>query len=69
MSDIALPWLLFNVDYLFNCTYEINNENIFCIATDNVFATAGYNGLDWMWVSQLVDWVGLDLAKWTHVQL
>jgi len=21
------------------------------------------------WVSQLVDWVGLDLAKWTHVQL
>jgi len=21
------------------------------------------------WVSQLVDWFGLDLAKWTHVQL
>jgi len=28
--------------------------------------------VDWIgleWVSQLVDWVGLDLAKWTHVQL
>ena len=24
-------------------------------------------GLDW--VNQLVDWVGLDLAKWTHAQL
>jgi len=21
------------------------------------------------WVSEFVDWVGLDLAKWTHVQL
>jgi len=43
-----------------------------------------YNGLDWMWVrmcmvimnwigldwvSELVDSVGLDLAKWTYVQL
>ena len=28
--------------------------------------------VDWIgldWVSQLVDWDGLDLAKWTHVQL
>jgi len=24
-------------------------------------------GLDW--VNQLVDWVGLDLAKWTHAKL
>jgi len=53
-----------------------------CIATDSVFATAGYNGSDWMWVGihmVIVDWiglgqsasglVGLDLAKWTHVQL
>jgi len=29
--------------------------------------THGHRGLDW--ISQLVDWVGLDLAKWTNVQL
>jgi len=34
--------------------------------------THGHRGLDWIgldWVSQLVDWVVLELAKWTHVQL
>jgi len=28
--------------------------------------------MDWIgldWVIKLLDWVGLDLAKWTHVQL
>jgi len=29
-----------------------------------------HRGSDWIGsVSEFVDWVGLDLAKWTHVQL
>ena len=62
MSHIALLWLLFIVGYLINYTYEIDNENIFSIATDSVFATARYSGLDWMWVGihmVIVDWIGL----------
>ena len=42
-----------------NCIY---NESIFCVATDSVVATAGYNGLDWIWVGihmVIVDWIGL----------
>jgi len=53
--------------YLVNCSYYIENENIFVL---QCFATAGT--MDWIgldWVNQLVDWVGLDLAKWTHAQL
>jgi len=29
--------------------------------------TRSYHGLDW--AIKLLDWVGLDLTKWTHVQL
>ena len=76
MSDIALLWLLFIVGYLIN-------ENI-CVLQLTVCSPLRWIGLDWIgcgseytwslwigldWVSQLVDWVGLDLTKWTHVQL
>jgi len=37
------------------------------IGCGSVYTWSSGTGLDW--VSQLVDWVGLDLAKWTHVQL
>jgi len=37
------------------------------IGCGSEYTWSSWIGLDW--VSQLVDWVGLDLAKWTHVQL
>jgi len=60
MSDIALLWLLFIVGYLINFT---SITKTFCVLQLTVFfATAGYNGLDWMWVGihmVIVDWIGL----------
>jgi len=37
------------------------------IGCGSEYTWSSWIGLEW--VSQLVDWVGLDLAKWTHVQL
>jgi len=66
--------------YLINCTYHTNYENTFVLQLA-VFSplwgttgrnTHGHRELDWIgldWVSQLVNLVGLDLAKCTHVQL
>ena len=38
-----------------------------CIGCGSEYTELSWIGLDW--VIKLLDWVGLDLAKWTHVQL
>jgi len=41
----------------------------FSVLQLTVFTTVGCNGSDWMWVGihmVIVDWVGLDKAKWTQ---
>jgi len=37
-----------------------------------IYASDRSYGLDWIWVSIyviIVDWIGLDLENWTHVQI
>jgi len=37
------------------------------IGFGSAFRSSLWIGLDW--VTELVDWIGLDLENWTHVQL
>jgi len=63
--------------------HQFKMLNGFLHASEIVFAAAG-GSTDWIgcgseywhtswigfdWISELVDWVGSDLAKWTHVRL
>jgi len=63
--------------------HQFKMLNIFLYAIEIVFAAAG-GSMDWIgcgseyvhtswirldWVSEFVDRVGLDLSKWTHVEL
>ena len=80
MSDIASLWLLFIVGFLINCS--ITKTFLYCswqcfrhcgvqwTGLDVGRNTHGHRGLDWIGLGQSASGlVGLDLAKWTHVQL
>ena len=71
---IALMWILL-LGYLINYTYQIDNENISVLQL-TVFsplrATIDWIGcrLEYTWSPWIgLDWIGVDLAKWTNVPL
>jgi len=50
------------------------SENVFVVggSMDRIGCVSEHGYTSWIgldWVSEFVDWVGLDLSKWTPVQL